>query len=101
MSNKAEELGLAGLSVGSVSPGQQMEADRIQRMIEACMKGIIDYRDNPHCVSTSMLPERPTPPPAPVKGTGWAEIQKLQPPDGIRQCDAIADHFDRLDRKQK
>jgi hypothetical protein len=96
--NKAEEIALAKLSVGSVSLAERMEAERKQREIEWAMRGIIDYRDNPHCLSTSMFPERPTPPPAPKAGSGFVEVGKLEPPEGIAQLDRIADYFAAKDK---
>jgi hypothetical protein len=95
--SKSDEIGLSKLSVGSVTPGQQLEAERIQRQIEWAMRGIVDYRHNPHCVSTSMLPERPTSPPAP-SGDGWQDQIPLSPPPGVKECDRIADFFAAKDK---
>jgi hypothetical protein len=91
--NKTEAIGLAKLSIGSVSLAEQLEALAKDKEILRTMHGVVsDHRSgNVHAQSTSMLPERATP--QPTKGTGWQDRVPLSSPDGVAQCDRIADWF--------
>jgi hypothetical protein len=93
--NKTEEIGLAKLSLGSLTLAEQIEQHAKLAELLKTMRGVVsDHRmGNVHTQSGSVLPERPTPPTPVVKGTGWQDVQKLQPPDHVAACDRIADYF--------
>jgi hypothetical protein len=42
----------------------------------------------------------PSPAPQKSAGNGWQELRPLEPPPGQAHIDAIAAHFDRLDRQR-
>jgi hypothetical protein len=99
--NRTDELGLANLSVGSVSLAEQIDAAQKQKEILRTMRGVIaDHHDNVHAQSTSMLPERPTVS-APAKGSGWQDQVPLSPPPGIREIDRLVDAFEEEERRAK
>jgi hypothetical protein len=97
--NKADEIGLAKLSVGSVTPAEQLDQAQKLADILRTMKGVVaDHRSGSvHQQSSSVLPERPTPP-TPTAGNGWQDRVPLSSPDGVAQCDRIADFFAEKDK---
>jgi hypothetical protein len=101
--NKTEEIGLAKLSIGSVSLAEQIEAQQKQKEILRTMAGVVsDHRTgNVHAQSTSMLPERPTTAAPAPKGTGWQDQVPLSPPPGVRECDRLVDAFEEEERRPK
>jgi hypothetical protein len=42
----------------------------------------------------------PSPAPQKSAGNGWQELTPLEPPPGQKHIEAIAAHFDRLDRQR-
>jgi hypothetical protein len=69
--SKVEEIGASKLSIGSLTPAEQLEQAQKLADILRTMRGVVqDHRTgNVHTQSGSMLPERAAPAPAP-KGNG-------------------------------
>jgi hypothetical protein len=86
--SKVDEIGASKLSIGSLTPAEQLEQAQKLADILRTMRGVVsDHRTgNVHLQSGSMLPERPTPP-TPKAGNGWQDQVPLSPPPGIREMD--------------
>jgi hypothetical protein len=100
--SKVDEIGASKLSIGSLTPAEQLEQAQKLADILRTMRGVVsDHRmGNVHNQSGSMLPERPTPP-TPKAGNGWQDRVPLGPPDGIAQLDRIADYFAAKDKAEQ
>jgi hypothetical protein len=102
--NKTEEIGITNLALSQPSLAEHLDALQKQKEILRTMHGVIaDSRGgNIHAQSTSMLPERPTPPaPQPVAlHNGWVDPIPLSVPH-VRECDRLVDAFEEEERRTK
>jgi hypothetical protein len=101
--SKTDELGASRLALSEPSIAEKLQAAQTQAEIQNVMRGVIQHRDNVHCVSTSILPERPTPPAPqpPASRNGWSDLVPLSPPPGIREIDAMCIAHDAADRANR
>jgi hypothetical protein len=99
--SKTDEIGASRLAFSEQSLAEKLQAAQTQAEIQNVMRGVIQHRDNVHCVSTSILPERPTPPAPASRGTGWADRVPLSNPDGVAQCDRLVEAFEALEKQER
>ena len=78
--------------------GFRMPASAVKAMVDVVpdMRGIAQEQKQvpaPGGFGTTAKPGK-----AVERGSGWQDPGKLEPPPGVKHVDAIAEHFDRLDR---
>jgi hypothetical protein len=77
----------------------ELERERMREM-DALLRDIRnDQRNDPTRVRSALL-EKDRPKADPVPRPAWMEPMKLETPY-VKECDRIADYFDRLDRLER